>query len=198
MAQKPSERRHYRDKRFDLNLTPMMNLVALLIPILLVSVTYIEIASIEAELPGLDAGGDRSAQSLNLRLRINQAGYILGHRALEAGLHHIPLTSRPVSCRTYVGRRPPPEASNGDRPPCQATEDTPVFSVYDRDALTRALVAIKTDHPRERGITISADDEISFEALVDALDASRSYEHNQRRTPLFDRVVFNGPRSATR
>ena len=35
MAKKPSERRNYEDEDMELNLTPMMNLISLLIPCLL-------------------------------------------------------------------------------------------------------------------------------------------------------------------
>ena len=59
MAKKPSERRNYSETEMELNLTPMMNLIAILIPVLLVSTVFVEIAVITA-LVGLELAVLRS------------------------------------------------------------------------------------------------------------------------------------------
>ena len=46
MARKPSKRRHFSEPDQELNLIPMMNLISLLIPCLLISMVFIEIATI--------------------------------------------------------------------------------------------------------------------------------------------------------
>ena len=58
MAKKPSERRNYEDEDMELNLTPMMNLISLLIPCLLISMVFVEIATINVTAPAIGSASD--------------------------------------------------------------------------------------------------------------------------------------------
>ena len=73
----PSHRRHYREKQTDLNLTPMMNLITILIPVLLVSIAFIEIVTVEAAVPGQSPSETTGGEELEVRLRITETGYAL-------------------------------------------------------------------------------------------------------------------------
>lgn len=50
MSKKPSARRHYAERTQELNLIPMMNLVSILIPALLVSVSFVTVHIVNARL----------------------------------------------------------------------------------------------------------------------------------------------------
>ena len=53
MARMPSHRRSFQDRPQSPNLTPIMNLVMLLIPCLLISTIFIEVTVLNASAPGL-------------------------------------------------------------------------------------------------------------------------------------------------
>jgi biopolymer transport protein ExbD len=65
-----------------------------------------------------------------------------------------------------------------------------VFEVYDQEQLRDALVPLKHDHPSERTLILSADASVPFEAIIDVIDATRSYHDGELTYPLFDAVQF--------
>ena len=82
MARKPSKRRHFSEPDQELNLIPMMNLISLLIPCLLISMVFIEIATINVAAPAI--GSDAAAEPpkdkpekppLNLTITVTDKGY---------------------------------------------------------------------------------------------------------------------------
>ena len=85
MAKKPSERRNYEDEDMELNLTPMMNLISLLIPCLLISMVFVEIATINVTAPAIGSASDGDPPEkpdkppLNLVVTITDKGYHIGH-----------------------------------------------------------------------------------------------------------------------
>ena len=189
MSEQPSQRRHYREPGLELNLTPMMNMIAILIPVLLVSIAFVEIANVETQLAGTapDEAPPPDGDPLNLRLRITDAGYQVAHDDGSAGVpsQQIPVVRRQVSCRRYVGVAPPPRSRNGAG--CSADEAARVFQIYDNDALRHLLVSLKQGHPTERSLILSADADVPFEAIIDVIDASRADADGRR---LFDKVQF--------
>ena len=212
MAKKPSERRNFKDEDMELNLTPMMNLIAILIPVLLVSTVFIEIAVVNVSAPAIGPSSEDEPQDkpdkppLNLTVTVTDKGYtvagsgtVLGGQEGESG-PTIPLQDKTVSCKKYIGTVPPPRSKNRDRGICLAKkgadgtqEDTlKSFWVYDTEALTQKLIEIKDAFPDERRMIIAAEPDTEFEAITDVMDAGREVKDpgGEIRT-LFDEVVLS-------
>lgn len=206
MAKKPSERRNYKDEDMELNLTPMMNLIAILIPSLLISVAFVEIAVINVSAPAIgstpqqeEKPKEEEEKKLNLTITVTDKGYtlagsggVLGGSEEDGGGPTIPITEEAVSCQRYVGTRPPPRAKNEDKAKCKDSEEKRTFWVYDTEALQQKLIGIKEEFPDERRVIIAAESDIQYEAITDTMDASRDYEDAEGNTrPLFDEVVLS-------
>lgn len=185
---KPSERRHAREPKLDLDLTPMMNLIGILIPSLLVSMVFVETAVVDVSTPG-HAPGPSTTPPLQLTVRITDTGYeVVAREGDDEQRAPIPLREREVDCRDYAGTRPPPRRANSARPPC-ASDTAHPYVTYDTEALRTALLALKQRHADERTMVIDADGEVEFESLVQLMDAARSYDDEAgREHPLFDIV----------
>ena len=81
MSKKPSERRNFKEQDMELNLTPMMNLIAILIPAILISVVFVEVAVINVSAPAIGSTPDTEDQEkpdkppLNLTVTVTDKGY---------------------------------------------------------------------------------------------------------------------------
>lgn len=208
MANKPSERRNYQDEEMELNLTPMMNLIAILIPVLLVSTVFVEIAVINVAAPAIGNAPDNPEPEdkpdrppLNLTVTVTDKGYTIAGSgdvlpADGAGEGDkgptIPIAQKQVSCARYVGTVPPPRAKNKEQAPCGNAEETRSFWVYDPDALQKKLIEIKDSFPDERRMIIAAEQDTNFEAITDVMDAGRDYKDpGGEIRVLFDEVVLS-------
>lgn len=197
---KPSERRNFCEPDQELNLTPMMNLVTILIPILLVSAVFIEISVLEIALPGKPAPDTPEGEPLSLAVTLTENGYTVATsggvldkhgdvRSPDASGPSIPLLNRQVSCNGYVGTRPPPRARNKGAPKCTSADESVTYWIYDTVALRQRLIEIKEAFPGERAIIITADPDIQYEAITNVIDASHEYDTGDgTRRPLFDQV----------
>lgn len=189
----------------ELNLTPMMNLIAILIPVLLVSTVFVEIAVINVSAPSI---GPSSAQEdqpdkpdeppLNLTVTVTDKGYtvagsggVLGGDGSQDAGPTIPILQKTVSCNRYIGTVPPPRSKNGDSPKCKDGENRS-FWIYDVPALQRKLIEVKDSFPNERRIIIAAEPAIEFEAITDVMDAGREVKDPGGESRiLFDEVVLS-------
>ncbi len=189
MARKPSQRRNFREPGMELNLTPMMNMIAILIPALWISVAFVEIASLEAQAPGSvpDHRAPATPPDLGLTVMITEAGYRIATRDASADAPEIPLVERPVDCGRYRGTRPPPRVRNTERRACGDDDGDRSFWVYDLAALREALAIVKDAHPSSRRMVIVAEPDISYEAVTDVIDAGRKRESGV----LFDEVLVS-------
>ena len=210
MAKKPSERRNFSEDDVEMNLTPMMNLIAILIPVLLVSTVFVEIAVINVSAPAIGNSPDNPEPDkpkpdkppLNLTVTVTDKGFtlagsggVLGGAAAGADGKAgptIPLKSKQISCQRYINTVPPPRSVNSGSGKCSNAEEMKTFSVYDIDALQKQLSDIKEEFPDERRMIIAAEEDVEFEALVDVMDAGRSVKDpgGETRT-LFDEVVLS-------
>jgi biopolymer transport protein ExbD len=205
MARKPSERRNYKDENMELDLTPMMNLIAILIPVLLVSTAFVELAVINVAAPAIGSSSDDKKPEdtpekppLNLTITITDQGYtlagsggVLGEPSSEKG-PTIPVIEKSVSCGPYVGTWPPPRAKNRSLPRCENDNDTRTYWVYDNERLAKKLVEVKDAFPEERRVIIASEPEINYEAITDLMDASRNIKDAGGETRiLFDEVVLS-------
>jgi biopolymer transport protein ExbD len=156
MAHKPSERRHGEDKTPPLNLTPIMNLIIILIPALLLTAAFVQIAVINVSAPQIGSGvaeekpEDSNEKKLNLTVAVTDKGFTVagsgavlgGEGAEEAG---------PTI----------PKKADGE---------------YDYEALTNKLAEIKDAFPDETKMILNAEPNIKYKVIVATMDASREVE----------------------
>lgn len=214
MANKPSQRRNFQEEEMELNLTPIMNLIMLLIPCLLISTVFIEITVVNVSAPSIGSGDPSAGPQeppekppLNLTVTVTSKGYtvagsggVLGAQK-EAGEEQkgptIPIREMKINCTNYLGTVPPPKKKNADRSPCSEAEVSAqvlkTFWAFDNEALTKKLVEIKEAYPDEVRIIISSEQDISYEAIIDIMDASREIkdEESGEKRELFPEVVIS-------
>ena len=208
---KPSERRHFHEADEEINLIPMMNLISLLIPCLLISMVFVEIATINVSAPAI--GSDAQAEPpedkpdkppLNLTITITEKGYgLTGASELltqvvkpEAGDEPagptIPVIQKEVSCARFVGTWAVPRGKNRSQTKCNAADETRTFWMYDGDALANKLVELKDAFPDEKRVVIAAESAVEFEAITDVMDISRELKaEGEEARELFPEVVLS-------
>jgi biopolymer transport protein ExbD len=205
----PSKRMKGEEEgELNLNLNPMMDMFAVLIPALLMMSVVVEISVINVSAPSI-GGGDTSNQKppdkppLNLTVTITDLGFAVSTTSgpipgpdgsVDPKKPTIPVAERTILCSKFRGTRPPPRNRNADRAECP--KDDPYarksFIVYDLAALTKLVTDLKDKYPDERRIIIGGTREVEFEAVVDVMDATRDYqEKNGDIKPLFDEVVLS-------
>ncbi len=198
----PTARRSFKEEEMELNLTPMMNLVALLIPVLLMSTAFVELVTLNIAMPSLGGGPSDTPPPasdkppLNLAVLISDSAYqISGSAPLDSKSgqmeQSIPILQKNTLCATFMETVPVPREKNKSEGICKVATDTKLFWVYDHVALRKALINIKAEYPDERRIILSAGEEVDYEALVEVMDVSREYKDDtgEVRT-LFDEVVL--------
>lgn len=201
MSAKPSERRNYKQEEMELNLTPMMNLIAILIPCLLVSIAFVEVAVVNVAAPAIGPTDATQMPSdhppVNLTVTILEKGYsvtggipLFEDGGTPDGGAFIPVVEKNVPCRRYLNTVPPPRTRNNVTP-CKKGEAGRSFVVYDNETLTNKLVQIKDRFLDERRIIIAADSDVEFEVITDVMDASRDVTTGGEVRTLFDEVVFS-------
>ncbi len=172
MAFKPSKRKRRPDATDpELNLTPIMNLMVVLIPLLLTSAEFVRLGMIELNLPPA-AGAATAAVSqmpqetekkLDLTITVTDKGFYIASSAAVA-----------------LGKK-----DEGPTIPKQA--DT-----YDFQKLTDYLYKIKQKAEGvfrdDNKIIILAEPDIDYQTVVSTMDASRSIEVDGKWKPLFPEV----------
>ncbi|MFQ5822718.1 MAG: ExbD/TolR family protein [bacterium] len=171
MAYRPSFRRTHKAVSVEPNLTPVMNLMVVIIPLLLSSAQLIKISVIELNLP--PAAGAKSVQGdkpketelkLDLAITITDKGFFLSSAA--------------AIMKTEKGPSIP--KINGE---------------YDYALLSRRLYEIKqkaiSKFKDSDSIIIQAESQIDYQTLVSTMDASRSIEIENRQISLFPKVSFS-------
>jgi biopolymer transport protein ExbD len=209
-ARKPSERRNYEEEDMEPNLLPMMNLVSLLIPCLLISMVFVEIAVINVTAPAIGSSSDADPEKkdkpdkppLNLTVTVTDKGYTLaGSGGVLPGVNPpaegesagptIPLIDTKVKCERYVGTWAPPRAVNRSQPKCEAKAERN-YRVYDTKKLQTMLVGIKESFPDEKKVIIAAEPDVEFEAITDVMDMARDIKpEGEERRELFPEVVLS-------
>lgn len=201
---KASQRHRHSVDEPTLNLNPMMDMFAVLIPALLMLSAVLEISVLNVAAPKIAAPGEVPPPTsgekppLNLTLRITAKGYDLissaGTLGAEDGSKEwtVPLVSKPILCSRYRNYWPPPRARNRDLPRCEQPLEQKQFWIYDNDTLVQRLRELKAVFPEERRIIITAEPSVEYEVITDVMDATRgSRDAEGKLQPLFDEVVVS-------
>jgi biopolymer transport protein TolR len=134
------------------DLVPIMNLVTILIPFLLLSVTFANLAVVDSTLPAISPipAPDSNEENLRMMVAITDQGFVVrGNSAL--------LESEPESeVAGQVLRR------DGD-------------GVYPFDTLTDLMVRVKAAHPDETRVVLIPEDVVDYDTIVGAMDATRDW-----------------------
>jgi len=136
----------------DLNLVPIMNLVVCLIPIILYGTVMVKVGVINVNAPQFGPNRTKPAEGppLNLSLGIGRDGF-----RLKASGVDVPKLLEEEGLSAVDGFIP----LQGER--------------YDYAGLYSALMAVKTAHPDESLVTLSADPETHFNVIVKTIDSVR-------------------------
>jgi len=142
-----NRRKRRSQETVELNITAFMNLMVILVPFLLITAVFSQVAILELNLPS-------SVDQLNVQADGMQLEVIVRKNRLEvaertAGL----LTGLPV---TEAG--------------------------YDFAGLTEFLKRVKAKYPERLDATILLEPEVSYDVLIQVMDAVRVYEAESSRT----------------
>lgn len=177
MAFRPSRRssRTFAEQ-VDINLFPVMNLMVVLIPLLLSTVTFVRIGVIQLDLPPASISPippgtlpREEARALDLAISITDRGfYISSALGVLRGPDGGP----------YIPKKLGPEG----------TEE------YDFERLSSVLIDIKN---RTQGrfrdderVIIQAEPNVRYQVVVSTMDAARSYQLEGRTVSLFPQVAL--------
>ncbi|MCB9778102.1 MAG: biopolymer transporter ExbD [Alphaproteobacteria bacterium] len=158
--------RTHQTETGELNLLPVMNLVTILIPLLLMGVTLVNLATIDSSLPGIsDEPGLDGPPPLHLSIAITTHGFRV--QSEEVGLAGPSI--EPVELPCAGERCADPQA-------------------YDYSGLTDALARVKDAFPDHQSVVLVPDNHVPYEVLVGVMDASRA----QAERHLFPQVTIAG------
>ena len=208
MSFSPSSRNREELGEVAINLNPMMDMFAVLIPALLMLSAVVEVAIVEVSAPSIGPSSEPPPKEdkppLNLTLTITDGGYMLTASGGElagipkvdpnAPMPQIPIKEQPIVCSRFRGTWPPPRSRNADRPMCddKNARDAVMFWAYDIETLNQAILKVHRDYPDERRIIIAAESNVQYESIIDALDATRLTRlQDGSFETMFDQVVLS-------
>jgi len=171
MAFRPSYRRSAETEEIEINLTPIMNLMVVLIPLLLSSAQFIKIGVIDLNLPpAVGAQGTATAAPKEVEKKLDLAITITDHGFF--------ISSSLAILKGKDDNSPSiPMLENGD---------------YDFQELSNTLFELKKkamgNFADTEKIVIQAEPEIRYQILVSTMDASRNIRVDDRDYVLFPDV----------
>jgi biopolymer transport protein ExbD len=181
MTKKPSERRHREegdDEPLDLDVTPFLNIMFMLILSTLAMTAWTQLAMLSVQAPQIggsnDSGNgtvnpDQPESQLNLTVFILKDGF------------NIAATGATLTGDTE-GR--PGQALV---PKISVSEGGVTKVQYDFTGLQKRLIEIKKSFPAEGSMIISADGDVPYDAVVSTMDAARKTSDGAL---LFPAVAF--------
>ena len=190
------------DKLEEINLTPIMNMVVILIPLLLLSVVFQQMGVINISSPKI-IGGDTHVdpvERLSLTIGISTSGFTLtdgrGARLppVEGCSPQNPVTICNRSEGDVAGLLDEVHALRsaydvtGDKNMLGRSDARLGEAVehFDFRQLYNTLVQLKVKYPEEKVVTVSADPSVPFELLVSTMDTARYKLQSPRDDGLFD------------
>jgi len=130
----------------ELEITSFMNLMIVLVPVLLLSMTFTQITVLDVKLPELTGGPATSATAQSeLEIRITTEGFKVYYP------DNVLVKTIPVS-----------ESTEGN--------------AYDYEQLSLVMQEIKRQLPEKRDALLLSDHNVDYQSLVFAMDALKSYK----------------------
>ena len=168
-----NKRRKKRIQSFNnVNLTPLLDFIVAVIPVLLLSVSFTEYVILDASLPAFANAEETStmdnAEKLELSVAITEDGFVIGGRG---GLLKV------NGGETLIKRK-----SDGS---------------YDYISLSKKMFEIKNNFPKEWTVIIVPESSTKFDSIVRTMDATREYATVDavgmiKKKTLFPDVVLGG------
>lgn len=178
---RPSQRKTWVIQDVDINITGVLNLFLILIPYLLLIVTFVKMGMIDSSLTQISRGESekkveeaKKQEKIHLTLAVHDGGFTLGSAEKILSREVV------VSSTTALNRMDIRKKSNGE---------------FDYDTLTKVLQGIKEKFPHEDTMIITAADDIRYDTIIAAMDASRftylvDTAGQKRKYVMFPNVVI--------
>jgi len=139
----------YKHKPIDeaeLDITSFMNLMIVLVPVLLLSITFTQITVHEIKLPDLTGGYSASSESqAQLEVLVAEDGFSVFYPDRRSLIKQVPLI------------------------------ETELGAAYDYETLSLVLQDIKTQMSERRDILLLANQELDYQNLISTMDTVKSY-----------------------
>jgi biopolymer transport protein ExbD len=166
----------------DLNLTPAMNLILILIPLLLAAMETMKLAVINVATPQIGPSSevtppDQAPDEKPLKLTI-----ALTDRGLHLYARDQVIENKDDPLGPTIPKKDGEEMVDGKPVPGK---------VYDNEKLTQMLSDIKDENPTEENIIISAESHIKYRYIIQIMDASRETKVGDKKKSLFPNVVLS-------
>lgn len=150
---KPSLMRHSSDVETELNITPIMNLFVILIPFLLLSAVFIQVAVVPNSIPNIQAASSpklKEKKTLELQLIMNNAGY------------------------TIIGRGGVLDLGSGKK--FKGSTIPKVNGEFDALTLNKVLYKIRQAHPskaKDEPLIVYPKANVKYQEIIQTMDAAR-------------------------
>lgn len=178
------QRRGDKEEAPELNLAPIMNMVVILIPLLLLSVVFLQVGVINITAPKLSVGPPSDTpppeeKALNLTVAVGDKGFNIA--ATDANVPERPgcpvpgpticLEKRDVDVSQKF-QRARELLTSGELSAGEA-EMEEAMAAYNWVELYNQLVKIKSEYKEETVIKIAADPDVPYAAIVRVMDLAR-------------------------
>jgi biopolymer transport protein ExbD len=178
-AQKPSDRRHREaenDEPLDLDVTPFLNIMFMLILSILAMTAWTQLAMLNVQAPqigggasGGGTGAEAPSSQLNLTIFILKDGFNIGATGATLDGNSEGRPGQPLITKIEV------------------TQGSKKTVEYDYANLQRRLIEIKKTFPAEQSMIISADADVPYDVVIHTMDAARKSSDGKL---LFPSVAF--------
>ena len=178
MAGRPSGRIRSKEPLQEMNILPIMNVFMILVPFLLLTAAFIQLAIVDTSLPARgksvssqDVETPKDKPKLNLTVFLQDDGFILAGFGGVLQLEEV--------------EKPEGDAEEGEAPPAAkrftiekktVEKDGKSSKEYDWDRLQGTLKKVKDAFPNHYSIILLPDNEISYETIVKMMDVSREFD----------------------
>jgi biopolymer transport protein ExbD len=178
MAYKPSMRRSGVSLEMELNITPVMNLMVVLIPLLLLGVEMVKLSIVEIDLPPASAGAGKNANENNPEKE----------KEKKLGLK-IAILSEGISLATASAVMSG-EQGEGPTVPVQTDGEQNLDLLKEKLVELKKAIAEKGFKDQNTAI-ITAGKDIEYQVIIHILDVIQSYKDDAGDIqPLFPQVNF--------
>lgn len=143
---------HKSEEQTELEVTSFMNLMIVLVPVLLLSMTFTQITVLELSLPELTGGAINSEKPQSqLEIVVGDQGFRIYYPE-NVMLQEIPLVKLALE------------------------EGEPVVDSYDFNQLSRVMQAVKQQLPDKKDILVLSGADVSYQDLVSTMEAVKSFK----------------------